>query len=266
MKLQIINKKKTLCIIEILDNITVLELKKLISKTLSIDYKSIKILHLKKICKNEQKLNELKFYDGMNLEILIENSQISQKNNYKNIFTNFVLELSKYDENEDYFSIILQLIEKTVYHDLIEGLSQNLDLYRELLDQDQILSMKPYLEQVIVETLNELGIIAPPKLISSTNNDIFEIFQIETNSNFDNIIQNPNIQTGLYDIKKGIELIGGINYLKDILKDSPIKFFQQQLIELNNMGFINESKNIKALEATDGNLDAAIEFLISEQL
>ena len=42
--------------------------------------------------------------------------------------------------------------------------------------------------------------------------------------------------------------------------------FQQQLEQLNSMGFINREANLQALIATGGDINAAIERLLGSQL
>ena len=42
--------------------------------------------------------------------------------------------------------------------------------------------------------------------------------------------------------------------------------FQQQLEQLNSMGFINHEANLQALIATGGDINAAIERLLGSQL
>ncbi|KAJ2071604.1 hypothetical protein GGI09_009259 [Coemansia sp. S100] len=43
----------------------------------------------------------------------------------------------------------------------------------------------------------------------------------------------------------------------------PEERFQQQLQQLNDMGFWNAAQNIRALSITGGNVEAAIEYLLS---
>lgn len=42
--------------------------------------------------------------------------------------------------------------------------------------------------------------------------------------------------------------------------------FQQQLEQLNSMGFVNREANLQALIATGGDINAAIERLLGSQL
>lgn len=50
------------------------------------------------------------------------------------------------------------------------------------------------------------------------------------------------------------------------VQTTPEVRFQQQLEQLNSMGFINREANLQALIATGGDVNAAIERLLGSQL
>lgn len=45
----------------------------------------------------------------------------------------------------------------------------------------------------------------------------------------------------------------------------PEERYATQLVQLNDMGFVNPQQNIRALQACGGNVQAAVEYLISSQ-
>lgn len=69
--------------------------------------------------------------------------------------------------------------------------------------------------------------------------------------------------------KRGASLrIGPCSFVKSCLLQVPMPEvrFQQQLEQLNSMGFINREANLQALIATGGDINAAIERLLGSQL
>uniref|UniRef100_A0A914XT27 UBA domain-containing protein n=1 Tax=Plectus sambesii TaxID=2011161 RepID=A0A914XT27_9BILA len=46
---------------------------------------------------------------------------------------------------------------------------------------------------------------------------------------------------------------------------APVENFDAQMEQLNMMGFANREENLRALRATDGNVEAALEFIINER-
>ena len=251
------------------------DVKKVIAKNQHILPKQIRIFDSSnKIAKNTQIFKDLGYGEGSKVSIIVVEEQQKPKEeptptDFLNLFNKFVKHIQDQSGGEETQTEILLLVEKPKIQEMFEYFSNEPELFRDAIEQNEILQMNRPLENCIVDTFGLLGATCAPKPDPITIDTIINIFGIPHGEELkEKIANDPELASIFDEIKQAMIVCGGISVFTKKTKRQPVdleKIFAPLLLQFQSMGFYDTKENLRAIEEGGGDLDASIQWILNKQ-